>query len=99
MRDMSHYLRYMGKNEKVEVTGYGHFAHGDEKMVDVVTAGAFIDPKCREEGWLVRADGDDRERQSFGDVRDQGSDLADPGVKTDDAALNVAPLKTDEFRG
>lgn len=91
---MGHFLKYMGKAERVEVTGFGHFGHGDEKMVDRVTAGAFLDPKCEEEGWSVRADGDDaNEMQSLGEVRDEGSKLSDPLVHTDEEAHNVAPLK------
>jgi hypothetical protein len=52
------YLKYMGPLQQVEVQGYGHFGHGDEKQVDTVTAGGFKDPRCAAEGWEVRDDKD-----------------------------------------
>lgn len=51
-----HFLKYMGPLQQVEVQGYGHFGHGDEKQVDEVTAGAFKHSRAADEGWEVRSD-------------------------------------------
>lgn len=53
---MAYFLKYMGPLQIVEVKGYGHFGHGDEKLVDEVTAGAFKDERVKKEGWEVRSD-------------------------------------------
>lgn len=53
---MPKFLKYMGPLQQVEVSGYGHFGHGDEKQVDEVTAGAFMHPRAAAEGWEVSTD-------------------------------------------
>lgn len=49
-------LKYEGPLPVVEVQGFGHFSPGDSKEVDRVTAGAFTDPRCVAEGWVVEFD-------------------------------------------
>lgn len=46
-------LKYDGTTPSVEVVGYGHFAPGEEKQVDVKTATDFDCDSCKEEGWTV----------------------------------------------
>lgn len=49
-------IKYTGAVMGVQVFGFGHFNPGDEKEVDHVTAGAFRDPRCKTEGWVVIED-------------------------------------------
>lgn len=46
-------LKYTGNTPSVEVGGFGHFAPGDEKTVDVKTALDMDQPHPKSEGWEV----------------------------------------------
>jgi len=46
-------LKYTGLLENPMVQGYGHFTPDEEKEVDDITAGAFNNPECEAEGWIV----------------------------------------------
>lgn len=46
-------LRYEGHVANIQVYGFGHFNHGDEKDVDFLTAAGFKEPSCAAEGWVV----------------------------------------------
>jgi len=47
------YVRYNGRLPVVVLGGYGNLLQGESRFVDQLTAGAFRDPLCAEEGWEV----------------------------------------------
>jgi hypothetical protein len=61
---MSATLKYDGPLPNVEVVGYGHFAPGDSKVVDDLTAASFDCDPCLEEGWTVELSEGRKKKQS-----------------------------------
>jgi hypothetical protein len=49
-------LKYVGPLPRVEVSGFGHFVPGEEKVVDLMTAQNFSELACAAEGWVVTFD-------------------------------------------
>ena len=50
------FLKYNGPCPRVQVAGFGHFAPGDVKAVDIQTAASMSHPDCQREGWEVIPD-------------------------------------------
>lgn len=57
-------VTYNGKLPRVELVGYGHFAPGDSKAVDDLTAAQMDNDLCKEEGWSVDGDGKSSSKKS-----------------------------------
>jgi hypothetical protein len=47
------YVRYNGPLSTTVLEGHGHFARGEVKPVDYLTACALKDERCAAEGWEV----------------------------------------------
>ena len=80
---MSGTLKYDGALPQVEVGGYGHFAPGDEKTVDDLTAAQFDCESCKIEGWSVTySDADKRKKKSADTETDKpAADLSPRGPR------------------
>jgi hypothetical protein len=79
---MSASLKYTGKVPSVEVTGYGHFAPGEEKIVDESTAREFEQPACQAEGWVVTRTTDSKKKTADTASTDSAYDPSPRGQRT-----------------
>lgn len=50
-------ITYNGTLPKIELGGYGHFAPGDSKTIDELTAAGMDNDTCAAEGWVVETEG------------------------------------------
>lgn len=56
-------ITYNGKSPRIELVGFGHFAPGDKKQIDDLTAAAMSDDAAKAEGWSVEL-GDKKTKKS-----------------------------------
>jgi hypothetical protein len=78
---MADKLKYNGQLPRVEVSGYGHFVPGEEKVVDHGTAIQFNDEPCKKEGWEVTFD-ESRKKKNADSEPEKSTEASPRGPRT-----------------